>query len=174
MGRLNATDWAKLTILEVDIHTYSYTGKTLYLPNGLLISQPLKNLNFMKRYVAHTLTRDSSVNPFLFLDQVRAHAKNYCEDFHDVSTRYNSLIAKRLDIKIAGPEPEIHIAPSELGDTQTEFTIFSPTEQALSIEQKLTADFMQLWFAEKLHNMKQQNKISHPKQQQLEPVSSEA
>ena len=169
-GEINTTDWAKLTMLEVDIHTYSYTGKTLYLPNSLLISNPVKNLNFMKRYVTHTftITRDSSVNPFLFLEKVKQNATDYCEHFHDVATRYNQLIEKRLDINIAGPEPEIHIATSELGDTQTEFTLFCPTEQALPIEQKLTADFMQLWFAEKMRSMKELHQIERRVRKQSE------
>jgi small-conductance mechanosensitive channel len=160
-GEVNATDWAKLTLLEVDIETYSYTGKTLYLPNNQLIANPVKNLNFMKRYVSHhfTITRDSSVNPFLFLDKVKENARNYCEGFCDVAARYNHLIEKRLDINISGPEPEIHISTSDIGDTQTEFTIFCPTDQALEIEQKLTADFMQYWFAEKRRNFEELNMI---------------
>ncbi|MFT4937747.1 MAG: small-conductance mechanosensitive channel [Paraglaciecola sp.] len=160
-GEVNATDWAKLTLLEVDIETYSYTGKTLYLPNNQLIANPIKNLNFMKRYVSHhfTITRDSSVNPFLFLETVKENAAHYCEHFCDVAARYNHLLEKRLDINIAGPEPEIHIATSEIGDTQTEFTIFCPTDQALEIEQKLTADFMQHWFAEKRRNFEELNEI---------------
>lgn len=63
--------------------------------------------------------------------------------------RYNQLIESRLDIKIAGPEPHIQIATSELGDIQVFFTIFCPTESAMEIEQKLTADFMRLWFQKK-------------------------
>ena len=59
------------------------------------------------------------------------------------------MIENRLDISISGPEPHIQVATSELGDTQVIFSIFCPTEKALEIEQKLTADFMQLWFAKK-------------------------
>lgn len=171
-GEVNATDWAKLTLLEVDIETYSYTGKTLFLPNNQLITNPVKNLNFMKRYVSHhfTITRDSSVNPFLFLDTVKENAARYCESFCDVAARYNQLIEKRLDINIAGPEPEIHIATSDIGDTQTEFTIFCPTEQALEIEQKLTADFMQLWFAEKLSNMEELTRFERRSQKPRDTV----
>lgn len=150
-GEVSATDWAKLTLLEVDIDTYSYTGKTLYLPNSLLIHNPIKNLNFMKRYVSHsfTITRDMSVNTFLFVDKLKQNAQQYCEHFHDVAARYSQIIELRMDVVIAGPDPSIHVATSNLGDTRTEFTIFCPTEQALDIEQKLTADFMQMWFEEK-------------------------
>jgi small-conductance mechanosensitive channel len=147
-GEVHSTDWAKLTLLEVDKDNYQYTGKTLYLPNSLLITSVIKNLNFMKRYAMHhfTIVRDSSVNPFDFIDELQNKAHEYCDDFRDVAIRYNQLIENRLDINIAGPEPHIQIATSELGDTQVIFTIFCPTEKALIIEQQLTSDFMTLWF----------------------------
>jgi small-conductance mechanosensitive channel len=150
-GEVSATDWAKLTLLEVDKESYDYTGKTLYLPNSQLINNPIKNLNFMKRYVSHTfsITRDDSVNTFNFVALLKTRAIEYCEHFHDVAVRYNNIIEKRMDMVLPGPDPSIHVSTSDIGDTRTVFTIFCPTEQALEIEQKLTADFMQLWFAQK-------------------------
>ncbi|TWX47863.1 mechanosensitive ion channel family protein [Colwellia hornerae] len=150
-GEVHSTDWAKLTLLEVNIDDYQYTGKTLYLPNSQLITSVIKNLNFLKRYAMHhfTIVRDDSVNPFEFIDQLYNKANLYCNDFKEVAIRYNQLIENRLEVHIAGPEPHIQIATSELGDTQIFFTIFCPTERALEIEQKLTADFMTLWFKQK-------------------------
>jgi small-conductance mechanosensitive channel len=151
VGEVHSTDWAKLTLLEVNKDDYEYTGKTLYLPNSQLITSVIKNLNFLKRYAMHhfTIVRDASVNPFEFLDVLHEKANLYCDDFKDVAIRYNQLIENRLDISIAGPEPHIQVATSELGDTQVFFTIFCPTESAMAIEQKLTADFMYLWFEHK-------------------------
>lgn len=150
-GEVHSTDWAKLTLLEVDKDDYQYTGKTLYLPNSQLITSVIKNLNFLKRYAMHhfTIVRDASVNPFEFLDKLNEKARLYCDDFNDVAIRYNQLIESRLDINISGPEPHIQVATSDIGDTQVFFTIFCPTEKAMEIEQKLTSDFMKLWFEHK-------------------------
>ena len=147
-GEVHSIDWAKLTLLEVNIDAYEYTGKTLYVPNSKLITSSIKNLNFLKRYAMHhfTITRDGSVNPFVFLEELYEKAHSYCADFNDVAIRYNQLIENRLDVHIAGPEPHIQVATSEIGDTQLLFTIFCPTDRALEIEQSLTADFMKLWF----------------------------
>ena len=147
-GEVHSNDWAKLTLLEVNPDDYQYTGKTLYLPNSQLITSTIKNLNFLKRYSMHhfTIVRDASVNPFEFIEELTIKANRYCEDFNDVAIRYNQLIENRLDINIAGPEPHIQVATSDIGDTQVFFTIFCPTERALEIEQKLTADFMKCWF----------------------------
>ncbi len=97
-----------------------------------------------------TIVRDDSVNPFEFMEQLYEKANNYCDDFKDVAIRYNQLIENRLEINITGPEPHIQIATSDIGDTQVVFfTIFCPTDRALEIEQKLTRDFMLLWFEHK-------------------------
>lgn len=150
-GEVHSTDWAKLTLLEVGQDDYQYTGKTLYLPNSQLITSVIKNLNFLKRYAMHhfTIVRDDSVNPFDFIDQLTENATLYCKDFKDVAVRYNQLIENRLEVNITGPEPHIQIATSDIGNTQVLFTIFCPTDRALEIEQKLTCDFMQLWFDNK-------------------------
>lgn len=149
---MHSTDWAKLTLLEVNVDDYQYTGKTLYLPNSQLITSVIKNLNFLKRYAMHhfTIVRDDSVNPFEFIDELYTRASLYCSDFKEVAIRYNQLIENRLEVNITGPEPHIQVATSEVGDTQIFFTIFCPTEIALEIEQKLTADFMTLWFKQKM------------------------
>jgi small-conductance mechanosensitive channel len=148
-GEVSSFDWAKLAILEVNKYDYQYTGKTLYLPNSQLITTAIKNLNFLKRYAMHhfVITRDGSVNPYEFLDELNRKAKDYCSDFRDVAVRYNNLIENRLEINIAGPDPHIQIVTSDLGDTQVVFTIFCPTDQAMEIEQKLTSDFFCLWFS---------------------------
>jgi small-conductance mechanosensitive channel len=150
-GEVNSIDWINLTILEVNIDNYQFTGKTLYIPNSQLVTSAIKNLNFLKRYAVHhfTITRDGSVNPFDFIDALKEKANNYCADFNDVAVRYNQVIENRLDINIAGPEPHVEVATSTLGDTQVIFTIFCPTEQAMEIENKLTADFMNFWFSAK-------------------------
>ncbi|MCQ4504585.1 mechanosensitive ion channel family protein, partial [Vibrio parahaemolyticus] len=40
-------------IQEIDLHNgqYHYTGKTATLTNSMFLTYPVKNLNFMKRYV---------------------------------------------------------------------------------------------------------------------------
>ncbi len=156
VGEVSATDWIKTTLLEVDLSTYEYTGKTLFVPNNKLITSAIKNLNFLKRYATHhfTITRDQSVNPYAIINKVMARATEYCDDFHDVAVRYNQMIERRLDVVITGPDPKIKVSTSDLGDTQVEITIFCPTERAIEIEQAITNDFMRFWFAEKKKSAK--------------------
>jgi small-conductance mechanosensitive channel len=151
VGEVSATDWIKSTLLEVDIKTYEYTGKTLFIPNNKLMTSPIKNLNFLKRYATHhfVIVREQSVNPYGIIQKVIKNAKAYCADFHDVAVRYNQMLERRLDVKIAGPEPQIKVSTSEIGDNVVEITIFCPTERAIEIQQAITKDFMRYWYAEK-------------------------
>ncbi|WP_339721444.1 mechanosensitive ion channel family protein [uncultured Paraglaciecola sp.] len=151
VGEVSATDWIKSTLLEVDIKTYEYTGKTLFIPNNKLMTSPIKNLNFLKRYATHhfEIVRDQSVNPYGIIQKVIKNANAYCADFHDVAVRYNHMLERRLDVKIAGPEPQIKVSTTEIGDNVVEVTIFCPTERAIEIQQAITKDFMRYWYAEK-------------------------
>ncbi|MCF2950073.1 mechanosensitive ion channel family protein [Paraglaciecola aquimarina] len=154
VGEVSATDWIKSTLLEVDIKTYEYTGKTLYIPNNKLISSPIKNLNFLKRYATHTfkIVRDQSVNPYAFIDTIIENAKVLSSDFYEVAARYNHMIERRLDISISGPDPIIKITTTELGDTQAEIKIFCPTERVIELEQAITQDYLKHWHLEKVKN----------------------
>jgi small-conductance mechanosensitive channel len=142
-GEVTATDWAKLTMLEIDQSNYSYTGKTLFVPNNQSITQPIKNLNFLKRYVPHsfTITMENNYDPYQNFDMLLDKAKEYCVDFQGVAERYNALIERSLDITLAGPDPSIGISTTLMGRVNTCFTVFCPTEKAAEIEAMLTRDF---------------------------------
>jgi len=148
VGEVAATDWIKSTLLEIDPHTYEYTGQTLFIPNNKLITLPIKNLNFNKRYVSHKfdIVRDHCVDVHAFLDDLHDKALSYCEDFYDVATRYNQMLERRLEVHIAGPDPLIEVKTNEIGGTIVTVTIFCPTERAIELEQKITKDFMRMWY----------------------------
>ncbi|CAM4186105.1 mechanosensitive ion channel family protein [Pseudoalteromonas ostreae] len=159
-GEIAETDWIKTTMHEIDMHTYQFSRKTIYIPNNKLITSPIKNLNFVKRFTTHhfSIVRKESFNPYPIYETLTTKAKQYCEEFQDVAGRYNSIIERKLDAKISGPEPEIHFSTTELGEFKASFTLFCPTDKALGIEHKLTAFFMELWYCEAA---KQQSSNSH-------------
>ncbi len=147
-GEVAEIDWAKVTLLEVDLNTYSYTGKTTYLPNSSLMLQYVKNLNFMRRYVNHAfdiIREHNDVMPIELISALEKKAASYCSGFKDVAERYNSLIETRLDVKIAGPEPSVKVSTTELGKIKVSFSLFCPTEDAMDIEQRLITDFFYIW-----------------------------
>ncbi|SBS29742.1 Mechanosensitive ion channel [Marinomonas spartinae] len=150
-GEVTDSDWLSTTLFEVDLKggSYGYTGRTTVVPNSLLLTSTVQNLNYMRRYVTHVfaITRQADdVNLFEIKQAILDKLKEYSEHFHGVAIRYNSLIEKRLDIKISGPEPRVRITTSHEGHTQFTISLFCPTNEAMDIEQKVTEDFMHFWY----------------------------
>lgn len=153
-GEVIRSDWLSTVILEVDIDsgTYSYTGKTLVIPNNQFVASTVHNLNFMRRYVTHTfaLVRDAeNVNVCEARELVLEQARQCCEPFLEIATRYNQRIESKLGITLAGPEPDVRITTNSTAKSELVVTIFCPTEEAVNIEQKITDTFMAFWYAEK-------------------------
>jgi len=150
-GEVTDSDWLSTTLFEVDLKggTYSYTGRTTVVPNSVLLLQTVQNLNYMRRYVTHTFSisrATDDVNLFTIKEQILEKIRGYSEHFHEVAIRYNSLIEKRLDIKISGPEPRVRITTTVEGFNIFSISLFCPTEEAVEIEQKVTEDFMAFWY----------------------------
>lgn len=152
-GEVVSSDWLNTRILEIDMEnaSYDYTGKTLVFPNNQFITAPIQNLNFMRRYIAHTIVivRDSEqIDLFAFKPIMLKKAQEYCESFSEVAQRYSGLIEKRLGISLIGPGASVRVTTTNIGKNQMSITVFCPTQEAVNIEQKLMADFMVYWYKE--------------------------
>ncbi|MDX1302059.1 mechanosensitive ion channel family protein [Photobacterium sp.] len=176
-GEVVRSDWFSTVLLEIDLETmtYGYTGRTLIIPNNQFISNTIQNLNFMRRYVAHSfaIVRDADpVNFFDARDFILERAKEYCMPFQDVAHRYSVLIDKRLGVNLSGSEASVRITSTNLGKNMLTVTVFCPTKEAVNIEQRITADFMAFWYAEVEKIKAQKDKKSHTQEKNL--VAAEA
>ncbi|MEJ6060301.1 mechanosensitive ion channel family protein [Aliivibrio salmonicida] len=136
-------------IQEIDLHhgQYNYTGKTATLPNSMFFTYPVKNLNFMKRYVYHQFSicvRDF-VNLYPTLPGLLEKIDTHCEEFIEVARRYNGVIEKHAGVDLPGSEPHIHISSTSTGEQKVYYVIFCPTEKASHLEQLIRQDFMEMY-----------------------------
>ncbi|SJN59025.1 Mechanosensitive ion channel [Vibrio ruber DSM 16370] len=136
-------------IQEIDLGggLYHYTGKTATLPNSMFFTYPVKNLNFMKRYVFHNfeiVVRDF-VNLYTILPQFRKRIEVHFEHFIEVARRYNLMIEKHAGVDLPGADPVIHISSTATGEQKVHVMIFCPTERAHELEQLIRADFMAVY-----------------------------
>jgi len=138
---------------EIDIKegSYQYTGKTTTLPNSVFLSQSIKNMNFMRRFVFHsfTLTTEPKVNVFEATDLIEEKLRVYCEEFIELGKRYHAFIVKRSGMEIPSPEPSIRITTTNLGKSCFTVTLFCPTPQAVELEQKISRDFFEFYYEKK-------------------------
>ncbi|MFA0113876.1 mechanosensitive ion channel family protein [Vibrio sp. 10N.261.46.E11] len=136
-------------IQEIDLYhgQYHFTGKTATLPNSMFFTYPVKNLNFMKRYVYHNffVTVKDFVNLYPMVPGLIVKIEEHSEEFIDVARRYNGVIEKRAGVDLPGSEPHIHITSSSTGEQEVHFMIFCPTEKAIHLEQDIRKDFMEAY-----------------------------
>lgn len=148
-GEVADVDWIKFRLLEVDLENgYSYTGKSITVMNSVLLTQPITNLNFMRRYVMHSfsIVRENNINLFDLKDPIKQAITELISPFQDVASRYSNLISNRLEIEATSTEPLIYIHTTDIANQVISITIFCPTEEAHSLEQKITERFMALWY----------------------------
>ena len=136
-------------IQEIDLYhgQYHFTGKTATLPNSMFFTYPVKNLNFMKRYVYHDFSivvRDF-VNLYPLLPELHIKVEEHCLSFIEVARRYNSVIEKHAGVDLPGSEPHIHINSTPTGEQAVHVMLFCPTEQANHLEQLIRQDFMEMY-----------------------------
>jgi len=133
-------------IQEIDLYhgQYHFTGKTITLPNSMFFTYPVKNLNFMKRYVYHSFSIivPGFNNLYPLLPDLIQKIEHHCEEFIDVARRYNGGIEKHAGVDLPGPDPHIHINSGATGEQIVHVMLFCPTEQATHLEQQIRSDFM--------------------------------
>ncbi|MGV1720435.1 mechanosensitive ion channel family protein [Vibrio furnissii] len=134
-------------IQEIDLQhgQYHYTGKTATLPNSMFFSYPVKNLNFMKRYVFHNfhVVVPEFVNLYPLLPVMHERIEEHFSHFIDVARRYNSMIEKHAGVDLPNAEPHIEISSAPAGEQIVHFMIFCPTERATHLEQLIRCAFME-------------------------------
>ncbi|MBB3060161.1 mechanosensitive ion channel family protein [Microbulbifer rhizosphaerae] len=153
MGEVIDSDWLSTTLLEVDPKGLGngYTGTTLFIPNSAFFSEPVKNLNFMRRYIEHSFSivrENKGTNPLkakaFLVERVREH----CEAFREVAERYCKMIEHRMGVELAGPDAKVSFTTNELGHDVVTVALFCPREEATDIEQRVIEDFYSFWYGE--------------------------
>ena len=133
-------------IQEIDLPhgQYHYTGKTVTFANSLFFTSPVKNLNFMKRYVFHNIhiVIPDFVNLFPLVPALSEHIEGLLSDFIDVARRYHSVIQKHSGVDLPKVEPLIEIRTNSSGDQIVQIMVFCPTEKARNLEQQIRCYFM--------------------------------
>ena len=149
-GEVVEMDWAKTALLEVDPESHTYTGKHLYIPNSQLVTQPIRNLNFLRRYTLHsfTLVMEPETNPYAILPAFKTRTLKHCEHFREVAGRYKSLIERHMEAEFIDIDPDIAIETNQFAKLRITVSLFCPIDEAHTLQQKISEDWMALWHSE--------------------------
>lgn len=138
------------SVAEIDAkhNRYDFTGKTVVLPNSMLLTHHVKNQNFLKTYVFHefSIYTEPEINVVDARDFILERIETYSADFSDVARRYNALIEKRSGVDVPNPEPRVYVTTNELAKSVFTVIIFCPVKEAVELEQKITRDFLTFFY----------------------------
>ncbi|SET66169.1 Small-conductance mechanosensitive channel [Nitrosomonas marina] len=130
------------TLQELDKtpNSYSFTGRTIVIPNSLFLSESIRNLNFFKRYVFHrfSITIEPHLNVAAMPQWIISEIDILSADFIEIARRYNTFIEHRTGVDIAGPEPRVMISTNEYAKSVITVIVFCPTEKAVELEHHIT------------------------------------
>lgn len=135
------------TVQEVERRGYTYTGRTITVPNSLFIASSTVNQNFLRRYQFHrfNIVIEPDAFPFDAEARLEARIRALIEPFADTARRYNAMLESRTGIDIPDAEPSIEFSTSDIAKLVTTITVFCPTSQILSLEKSLTREFFE-WY----------------------------
>jgi small-conductance mechanosensitive channel len=124
------------TLQEVDPRDYELTGRAIWLPNSLFLSQPVVNHNFRKRFIFHqfTLYWEPVIDAEAAAERIRAAVDAKAAEFADLAHRYAKVIEKSWGAHFRSPEPGVRIRVTELAKLAFEVSLFCPRDKAAAIE----------------------------------------
>jgi small-conductance mechanosensitive channel len=122
---------------EIEKREYRYTGRTVAVPNSLLLTQPVINHNFRKRFLEHEFTLHAPADaPALSMrDAIAAALNAEAAAFEPIARRYAAVIEKRAGVKLPDPAPTVRIETNLYGIIGFRCALFCPRERAAELEQ---------------------------------------
>lgn len=121
--------------------SHTYTGRDMTVPNALLLTHPVIDLNFNKRFVFHifeiTLPEDA-IDPDQDFETVRNIVDEEWQKHQGAAEQYWSHVRRRSGIDLGQPEPQVNLETTELCHIRIRICIFCPRNTATSNETNVT------------------------------------
>jgi small-conductance mechanosensitive channel len=121
---------------EIDAYDMHVTGRTITLPNSLLLTQPLVNHGFRKRFLPlfFEIVEEGFEKNLATADQTRTRILVALEalsgEFADVARRYAARIERSAGVRLRDPAPKVTMRTSDLGKLVYQVTVFCPRDRA--------------------------------------------
>lgn len=127
-----------VTVLqEIDPAEMRYTGRTVAVPNALLLTAPVVNENFRKRFLMHEFTLHSEPHPKAdeVAEAIRGALETASAEFAEVARRYAAFIEKRAGVALPDVTPTVRLSTTDLAKIAFRCGLFCPREKAVEMEQ---------------------------------------
>lgn len=125
------------TLQEIEPREYRYSGRTVTVPNSHLLTQPVINHNFRKRFLQHefTLCTPAGSDAPLIGAAIEETLIAEADEFSKLANRYAALIEKRTGVRLGQIAPIVRVQTASDGTIGFRCMLFCPRERAAEIEQ---------------------------------------
>jgi len=118
-----------------------YTGRTVTLPNSMLLSHPVENLNFTRHFIYHTFqltVKTEDAEPEADLALIGRELDAVWSGYEELATRYWGMVRKRSGVELRDPRPEAGIGTTDLAHIAYYVRIFCQRTNAAEIEKTIS------------------------------------
>lgn len=128
---------------ELDPRDLLPTGRIVSAPNALLLTQPVLNHDFRKRflYLDFPIYSEPRADAEAQRARIEAAVIVAAADFAELARRYAQRIEAHGGMKLRDAEPRVTLETTELAKLVFHVTLFCPREQAAAMRQAAMAAF---------------------------------
>lgn len=129
---------------EIDPYDYNLTGRVVSVPNALLLSNPVINNSFRKRFIFFTLdiTSEPGGDALAARDRVAAAVASAADGFGELARRYAARIEKTAGARLRDPSPSVTLHTTDLAKVVLRVTAFCPRDRAGALREAAMAAFL--------------------------------
>ena len=122
----------------------SGTGRTVMLPNSILLTGAVRVEAQPRHYAPHrfTLTLDNFQAPGRVIAQIEAAAERALSADRELASRFHQYAARKAGFETSGPETEVNVSTSDLGKLQFHVMIYCLAKDARGCEQAITVSVL--------------------------------
>ena len=146
-GEVIERNFMSTSLQEIEARSYTYTGRTVIVPNSLFLSNSVINQNFLRRYQFHSfsITIEPDAFPIDAEDKLLKRIESLTYHFQETAERYNKVLEQRTGIDIPDASPSLDFSTNEIAKIVTTITVFCPTEEIMSLEKAMVKEFFE-WY----------------------------
>jgi len=143
-GEVIETNPMSIVLQQIDPVDMELTGRLISAPNSLLLSQPVLNNSFRKRftYLDFAITAEPTADVAAARDAVEAAVLAAGADYAETARRYAARIEKSTGAHLPDPAPRVTLATTDLAKIVLRVTVFCPRERVAQIRAAAMAAFV--------------------------------
>jgi small-conductance mechanosensitive channel len=131
-GEVIETNPMSVVLQEIDREDFQLTGRLVTVPNSQLLSLPVVNNSFRKRFTFLTfaLHAEPGLDALAARRMIVASLTEASSDFAETARRYVARIERMTGAPLPDPQPRVTLATTDLAKIVLRVTVFCPRETA--------------------------------------------